>query len=78
MGSPEGAATGAHSGDSARRTEWTTTGVLSGTLTREPRGSGGFGYDPIFVATGSTLTNAELTAEEKDAISYRGNWPASR
>lgn len=48
------------------------TGVLSGTLTREPRGSGGFGYDPIFVAAGSAVTNAELTPEEKDAISHRG------
>jgi XTP/dITP diphosphohydrolase len=46
--------------------------VLSGTLTREPRGTGGFGYDPIFVADGSAVTNAELTAEEKDAISHRG------
>jgi XTP/dITP diphosphohydrolase len=56
----------------AERTEWTMTGVLSGELTREPRGSGGFGYDPIFVATGSAVTNAELTPEEKDAISHRG------
>ena len=56
----------------ADRTEWTMTGVLSGTLTREPRGSGGFGYDPIFVAAGSAVTNAELTPEEKDAISHRG------
>jgi XTP/dITP diphosphohydrolase len=63
---------GAHGGDGTRRTEWTTTGVLSGTLTREPRGTGGFGYDPIFVANGSAVTNAELSAEEKDAISHRG------
>ena len=57
--------------DSGRR-EWTTTGVLSGTLVREPRGSGGFGYDPVFVANGYSVTNAELTPEEKDAISHRG------
>ncbi|HEY6786634.1 MAG TPA: RdgB/HAM1 family non-canonical purine NTP pyrophosphatase [Trebonia sp.] len=57
--------------DSSRR-EWTTTGVLSGTLIREPRGSGGFGYDPVFVANGYSVTNAELTPEEKDAISHRG------
>jgi XTP/dITP diphosphohydrolase len=63
---------GAHGADGARRTEWTTTGVQSGSLTREPRGSGGFGYDPIFMATGSAVTNAELTAQEKDAISHRG------
>jgi XTP/dITP diphosphohydrolase len=57
--------------DSSRR-EWTTTGVLSGTLIREPRGTGGFGYDPIFVANGYSVTNAELTPGEKDAISHRG------
>ncbi|MCW2929473.1 MAG: non-canonical purine pyrophosphatase, rdgB/HAM1 family [Actinomycetia bacterium] len=57
--------------DNSRR-EWTTTGVLSGTLIREPRGSGGFGYDPVFVANGYSVTNAELTPEEKDAISHRG------
>lgn len=56
----------------AERTEWTVTGVLSGALTHAPRGSGGFGYDPIFVATGSAVTNAELTPEDKDAISHRG------
>jgi XTP/dITP diphosphohydrolase len=52
--------------------EWTTVGTLSGTLTRQSRGSGGFGYDPIFVANGSSVTNAELTPEGKDAISHRG------
>jgi len=57
--------------DSSRR-EWTTTGVLSGTLTGEPQGTAGFGYDPIFVANGYSVTNAELTPEEKDAISHRG------
>ena len=43
-----------------------------GRLVRAPRGTGGFGYDPIFVAEGETRTNAELTPEEKDAISHRG------
>jgi XTP/dITP diphosphohydrolase len=43
-----------------------------GTLTRAPRGSGGFGYDPIFIGEGQTRTNAELGPEEKDAISHRG------
>jgi XTP/dITP diphosphohydrolase len=47
-------------------------GRQPGTLARAPRGSGGFGYDPIFVGEGQTRTNAELTAEEKDAISHRG------
>lgn len=43
-----------------------------GRLLRAPRGSGGFGYDPIFVAESETRTNAELPAAEKDAISHRG------
>jgi len=43
-----------------------------GTLARAPRGTGGFGYDPIFVGEGQTRTNAELTPDEKDAISHRG------
>jgi XTP/dITP diphosphohydrolase len=60
------------SGAAGDRREWVATGVLSGELTREPRGSGGFGYDPIFVAAGSAVTNAELTPQRKDAISHRG------
>ena len=53
-------------------TEVTEEGVMEGVITSEPRGDGGFGYDPIFVARGERRTNAELTAEEKDAISHRG------
>lgn len=53
-------------------TEVTEEGVMEGVITREPRGEGGFGYDPIFVARGEQRTNAELTSEEKDAISHRG------
>jgi XTP/dITP diphosphohydrolase len=52
--------------------EWTTTGVLAGTLTRATRGSNGFGYDPIFVPDGLHTTTAELSPPEKDAISHRG------
>jgi XTP/dITP diphosphohydrolase len=52
--------------------EIVTHGEQRGRLVREPRGSGGFGYDPIFVADGETRTNAELTPAEKDAISHRG------
>lgn len=52
--------------------EATAEGEMVGNLIREPRGSGGFGYDPIFVAEGNTLTNAELSAGQKDAISHRG------
>ena len=59
-------------GGSAERREWTVTGVLAGSLTRERRGTGGFGYDPVFLPTGSPVTTAELSPEGKDAISHRG------
>jgi XTP/dITP diphosphohydrolase len=52
--------------------EWTTTGVIAGTLTRAPRGSNGFGYDPIFVPYGLRTTTAELEPAAKDALSHRG------
>jgi XTP/dITP diphosphohydrolase len=45
---------------------------VAGTLLREPRGSNGFGYDPIFVPAGETLTTAEMSPERKDEISHRG------
>jgi XTP/dITP diphosphohydrolase len=45
---------------------------LEGHLLREPRGSNGFGYDPIFVPDGETRTTAELSPADKDAISHRG------
>jgi len=47
-------------------------GRMPGRLVREPRGSNGFGYDPIFVADGFDVTNGELPPPEKDAISHRG------
>jgi XTP/dITP diphosphohydrolase len=47
-------------------------GRMHGTVIREPRGTGGFGYDPIFVPDGETRTTAEMSAAEKDAISHRG------
>jgi XTP/dITP diphosphohydrolase len=47
-------------------------GRLPGTLIRRGRGSNGFGYDPIFVPDGGTRTLAELSDEEKNAISHRG------
>ena len=52
--------------------EWVVTGEVEGRLIRVPRGSGGFGYDPIFVPDGFALTTAEMTPEAKDAISHRG------
>ena len=47
-------------------------GQLAGTLLREPRGEGGFGYDPILQPLGLDRSCAELSAEEKNAISHRG------
>ncbi|MEV4413895.1 RdgB/HAM1 family non-canonical purine NTP pyrophosphatase [Catellatospora sp. NPDC049609] len=52
--------------------EHLVSGKMTGRLLRAPRGEGGFGYDPIFIAEGNTRTNAELTPAEKDAISHRG------
>jgi len=52
--------------------EHVETGTLEGVLATEPRGAGGFGYDPILVPTGETRSCAELTPQEKNAISHRG------
>ena len=52
--------------------EWVVTGQVEGRLVRTPRGSGGFGYDPIFLPGGFDQTTAEMTADAKDAISHRG------
>jgi XTP/dITP diphosphohydrolase len=53
-------------------TERVVEGTIEGTIIREPRGSGGFGYDPIFMPLGRTQTLAEIPAADKDAISHRG------
>lgn len=45
---------------------------MRGTLRTEPVGENGFGYDPLFVAVGQTMTNGELEPAAKDAISHRG------
>lgn len=47
-------------------------GVCEGIVGTQPRGSGGFGYDPIFEPLGWDRTMAELSPEEKDRISHRG------
>ena len=47
-------------------------GIASGKITSEKMGTSGFGYDPIFQPYGFDRTSAQLTAEEKDAISHRG------
>nr|AUV64103.1 non-canonical purine NTP pyrophosphatase [Streptomyces citricolor] len=53
-------------------TERVVEGRLPGTLRTAPAGDGGFGYDPILQPLGEIRTCAELTAEEKNAISHRG------
>jgi XTP/dITP diphosphohydrolase len=47
-------------------------GEWRGRLTREPRGTNGFGYDPIFLPEGHDRTSAELDPSEKDGLSHRG------
>jgi XTP/dITP diphosphohydrolase len=51
--------------------EFVAEGRWRGTLAYEPRGSHGFGYDPIFEPEGSEITSAELTPDEKNAQSHR-------
>ena len=51
--------------------EMSADGVLAGTITEAPRGANGFGYDPVFVPKGETRSYAELTDDEKNAISHR-------
>ncbi|MGI6012933.1 MAG: RdgB/HAM1 family non-canonical purine NTP pyrophosphatase [Oscillospiraceae bacterium] len=48
-------------------------GVCQGAIRTAPAGDGGFGYDPIFQPEGMEISMAELTNEEKHAISHRGN-----
>ena len=47
-------------------------GEMAGTVVRAPRGTNGFGYDPVFVPEGYDVTSAELEPDAKDAISHRG------
>ncbi len=47
-------------------------GVVRGRIADAPRGDGGFGYDPVFIPDGGDRTFAEMSAEEKHAISHRG------
>lgn len=47
-------------------------GVVRGTITTSQQGEGGFGYDPLFVPDGYISTFAQMSAEEKNAISHRG------
>jgi XTP/dITP diphosphohydrolase len=53
-------------------TEHVRVGAMRGRLAVSPAGNNGFGYDPLFVAEGNTMTNGELEPSAKDAISHRG------
>ena len=53
-------------------TEHVRLGVMSGRLVEAPMGQNGFGYDPLFLADGQAMTNAELAPAAKDSISHRG------
>ena len=52
--------------------EYLFEGIVRGHITTEEKGEGGFGYDPLFVAEGYEESFAEISAEEKNAISHRG------
>jgi len=52
--------------------EHTVVGKCFGKIARAPSGNAGFGYDPLFVPDGYEKSFADLTAEEKNAISHRG------
>lgn len=56
----------------AGRILFRSTGVVEGRIAGAPRGTGGFGYDPVFELPESGRTMAELTLEEKERISHRG------
>lgn len=53
--------------------EWVVDGRCTGNIIGAPRGSNGFGYDPLFVPDGHTQTFAELDSGTKHALSHRGN-----
>jgi len=57
---------------SAGRTLRTFSGSVEGRILEEPRGGGGFGYDPIFFHEGAGCSFAELSREEKQKLSHRG------
>jgi XTP/dITP diphosphohydrolase len=59
-------------GRSGAKRDTTTEGVVEGMIIATPRGTNGFGYDPIFWLPDRQMTMAELSPAEKDAISHRG------
>jgi len=51
--------------------EYIFEGIVNGTIISEKRGSGGFGYDPIFIPDGKIRTFAEMDLSEKNSVSHR-------
>lgn len=51
--------------------EWLFEGICEGTITHEPAGTGGFGYDPVFIPTDGDRTFAQMTMAEKNELSHR-------
>ena len=51
--------------------EYQFEGICSGKISKEPKGTGGFGYDPVFIPSGSKLTFAEMGLTEKNLFSHR-------
>lgn len=52
-------------------------GEVEGSIADEPRGEGGFGYDPVFIPENSPLTFAQMSADRKNEISHRGRATAA-
>jgi XTP/dITP diphosphohydrolase len=57
--------------DPARALELTRAGACAGELLASPRGTGGFGYDPLFAVPGRGVTMAEIALDEKNRLSHR-------
>ena len=51
--------------------ELTVSGIVEGRIIEVPRGTDGFGYDPVFIPDGDTRTFAEMPADDKNAVSHR-------
>lgn len=58
--------------DPAGNIAFSVEGICTGRIARKPRGTNGFGYDPIFIPDGFDLTFGELSDAHKQAISHRG------
>ena len=59
-------------GSSVQTVEQQVEGIVEGSIATQEAGCGGFGYDPLFIPDGHDCTFAEMSADEKNAISHRG------